>query len=68
MEIEYNNLEKTNVFSIYLNLDSSTTTEKVNPGVVEEVESKKKGKYSQLWLNIVQLCSRDMEAYIKWCK
>ena len=66
IETEYDNPEKTNVFSISLNLDSSTTARKENSGIVEEGESKKKGKDSQLWLNVIQLCSEDVEAYIKW--
>ena len=47
-ETDYGNPEKTNVFSMSFNLDSSTTSEKENFGVVEEGESKKKGKDSQL--------------------
>ena len=47
-ETEYGNPEKTNVFSIFLNLDSSTTAKKEKSSVVEEGESKKKGKDSQL--------------------
>ena len=47
-ETEYNNPEKTNVFSINLNLDSSVTAKKENSGVVEEGESKNKRKDLQL--------------------
>ena len=39
-ETEYNNPEKTNVFSINLILDTSTTSEKENSEVVEEGEIK----------------------------
>ena len=67
-ETEYDNPEKTNVFSINLHLDSSTTAEKEKSGVVEEGESKKKGKDSQLHLDVVQLCFGEAEAYITWSK
>ena len=50
------------MFSIPLNLDSSTTEKS---GKVEDGDSKKKGKDIQLWLNVVQLCSGDTESYIK---
>ena len=48
METVYDNLEKTNIFSISLNLDSSTTSEKEKSGKVEEGKSKKKVKDIQL--------------------
>ena len=35
-ETEYDSPKKTNVFFIYLNLDYSTTADKVKSGVVEE--------------------------------
>ena len=64
-ETEYDNPEKTRVFYINLNLDSSTTAKKEKSDIVEEGESKNKGKDSQLQLNVVQLCSGDVKAYIK---
>ena len=50
----YNNPEKTNIFSIYLNLDSSTIATKEKSGDVEEKE-KKKIKGIQLKFNVVKL-------------
>ena len=44
---EYDNAEKTNLFSILLYIHSSTIAEKKKSGVVEGVESKKKVKDSQ---------------------
>ena len=67
-ETKYDNPEKTNLFSINLNLDYSTTAQKEKSGIVEEGESKKKGKDSQLQLKVVQLCSGDVEVYIKCSK
>ena len=45
--IDYNSLEKHNVFSSYLNMDSSNNVTKDNVGDVKE-KYKEKEKYSQL--------------------
>ena len=60
---EYDNPEKTSIFSIYINLDSSTISTKEKSGDLEE-EYKKKVKYSQLRSCVIQWYSGDVEAYI----